>query len=379
MRLAINGWFLSHPSTGSGRYLRALLEHLPATDPELEIHVIAPAHVQSAAMPPGCAMHRVPTAATHLGKVRFEQCVFPRAAQRLAADLAHIPYWAPPLRSQVPFVVTVHDIIPLLLPEHRGAPAARLYTSLVAMATRGAAAVIADSDHSRLDIAKHLRVRDELIHTVHLAADAAYRPRDSFEVDATLREKYGLPESYVLYLGGFHRRKNVHHLLAAWTWAHDPIGAHYPLIIAGALPQHPDGRLFYDLKALAHELDVTDSVRFIGHVDEADKPALYQGAACFVYPSSYEGFGLPPLEAMACGTPVVTTNEASLPEVVGDAAYLIADPTDTRKLGAAIIGAVVDEQLADDLRERGLAQASKFTWARTARETVAVYRAAADG
>lgn len=376
MRLAINGWFLAHPHTGSGRYLRELLAHLPAAAPDVELHVVAPEHVGRATPPEGCRLHLAPVPDTNLGKIRFEQQAFPRAARRLRADLAHVPYWAPPLRSRVPFVVTVHDIIPLLLREHRGSPGVRLYTSLVSSATRGATAVIADSHHSRLDIVEHLGIPCEKVHTVHLAAGSEYEPARTFRAAPRVRDKYGLPDAYVLYLGGFHRRKNVHRILAAWTWANDPIGDLYSLVIAGQLPERPDGRLYFDLPALVDELDIGRTVRFIGPVDEADKPALYQGAACFVFPSSYEGFGLPPLEAMACGTPVVTTGEASLSEVVGDAACLIADPADTRQLGAAIIGVVADEKLADDLRERGLKQAAKFSWEKTARETAQVYRQA---
>ena len=379
MRLAINGWFLSHPHTGTGKYLIALLEHLPAAEPALEIHVIAPTAANTSSLPDQIQIHSTLPRNRVLGKIRFEQRDFPQIADQLGADLAHIPYWAPPLRSKVPFVVTVHDIIPLLLPEHRGSLSVRMYTSLVSTGVGGARAVIADSHHSRLDIVEHLRLPRERVHTVHLAADADYKPADSFEIDPNLQAKYDLPDDYVLYLGGFHRRKNVHRLLAAWSWARDPIGNDYPLIIAGQLPESPDGVLFHDLPALAEELELEDTVRFIGPVDEVDKPALYQGATCFVYPSSYEGFGLPPLEAMACGTPVVTTGKASLPEVVGDAAYYVEDPTDTRKLGAAIIGVVVDGQLADELRERGLKQAAKFSWEKTAHETVAIYRAAADG
>ena len=147
-------------------------------------------------------------------------------------------------------------------------------------------------------------------------------------------------------------------------------------MVAGQLPTHADGRLFHDLPMLANRLGVADTVRFIGPVKEEDKPALYQGAACFVFPSTYEGFGLPPLEAMACNTPVITSARSSLSEVVGDAAYLVDDPEDVRALGAAIIGLVVDGALADDLRERALRQVRRFSWERTASKTVEVYRKA---
>jgi glycosyltransferase involved in cell wall biosynthesis len=273
----------------------------------------------------------------------------------------------------VPFVVTVHDLIPLIMPEYSAGALARLYTALAAAATHGAARVIADSEASRRDVVERLRVRAEQVRAVHLAVGPNFAPGNSFLLDKALQEKYGLPDGYVLYLGGFDPRKNVRGLLAGWTWAASAIGEGYPLVIAGDVP--PPDDFFGDPRGYALELGVADSVRWIGPVAEADKPALYRGAVCFVYPSRYEGFGLPVLEAMACGTPVVTTTAGSLAEVAGDAAYLV-QADDARSIGAGIIATVVQENLADELREKGLAQARKFSWEKTARETAEVYAAA---
>jgi len=375
MRVIVSGWFLSHTDTGSGQYLHALLRELPALATDIDLHLVAPL---PAPQPSGWQLH-VRAAGSHpLAKVRFEQVAIPRAARQLHADIVHIPYWAPPLRSPAPLVVTVHDIIPMLLPEHRSSLPMRLYAALAAAATRGATEVITDSRGSSRDIIARLQLPPERVHTVHLAAAEDFAPAaGAAPAGSSLRAKYGLPECYALYLGGFQQRKNVRHLLAAWTWARLGLPEGCQLVIAGRLPARPDGRLFQDLPAIAVRHGIRESVRFIGAVDEADKPALYQGAACFVFPSSYEGFGLPPLEAMACGVPVVTTGTGSLGEVVGDAAYLVSDPTDARKLGAAIISVIVDTELASDLRARGLKQAALFSWEQTARETVRIYQRAA--
>lgn len=373
MRLAINGWFLSQPYTGSGQYLRELLRHLPDAAADLEIHVFSPVDAE---LPPGCCIHVFKTSLSGIDKVLFEQWHFRRLVNHIGADLLHVPYWAPPLRSPLPFVVTVHDIIPLMLPEYRGSIGDRLYTAMVSAATQGAEMVIADSYSSRSDLLSHLHLPNDQVRVIHLSVGQQYQPSDSIDVDPDICRRYGLSQNYVLYLGGFHHRKNVHRLLEAWTWAADAIGEEYPLVVAGQLPTHADGRLFHDLPMLANRLGVADTVRFIGPVKEEDKPALYQGAACFVFPSTYEGFGLPPLEAMACNTPVITSARSSLSEVVGDAAYLVDDPEDVRALGAAIIGLVVDEALADDLRERALRQVRRFSWERTASKTVEVYRKA---
>ncbi len=168
----------------------------------------------------------------------------------------------------------------------------------------------------------------------------------------------------------------MRHLLAAWTWAQPIASEECPLVIAGHLPKHPDGYLYDDLPDIATELGISDTVKFIGEVKEEDKTALYQLASCFVFPSSYEGFGLPPLEAMACGVPVVTTGSGSLKEIVGDAAYLVSDPVDARELGAAMISIIVDEKLASDLQSRGLIQAARFSWKKTVIETLQIYQQA---
>ncbi len=377
MRLAINGWFHDQPHTGSGQYLRELLAQFPAAAPDIEPILVVPAQQpvggESAESRVAFHISRVPR--TNLGKLRFAQISFPRACRALRADLAHIPYWAPPLASPVPFVVTIHDIMPMLLPEYRGSVLARLYNALITAATPGAARILADSEASRADILQHLRLPEDKVIAIPLAVGPQYQPSPNSLADAAARQKYNLPETYVLYLGGFHPRKNVRNLLAAWTWAAGPLGDNTPLVIAGALPK-PGDRFYDDLPAYAAQLDIADTVRFVGPIDEADKPALYRGAACFVYPSRYEGFGLPPLEAMACGAPVVTTAFSSIPEVVGEAAYLVRDPDDTRALGAAIITVVVEPSVSEALTLKGRRQAQKFSWARTAAETVAAYRQA---
>ncbi len=378
MRIVINGWFLVHdPYTGSGQYVRALLEWLPRVAPEHDYHVVLPGAAASIVqLPEAVSTHTAPVAATHVGKLQFEQATFPSVCKTLGASLAHVPYWAPPLRSPAPIVVTVHDLIPLLLPEYRGSRKVQVYTSLVAAATAGAALVLTDSHASARDIVQHLKLPEERVRAIHLAAGPHYTPKGEWQVDDPIRAGYGIEqEGYVLYLGGFDTRKNVRGLLSAWTWASGSIGQGYPLILAGQLPA-PGSPHYADYLALAQELDIADTVRFIGPVAEAHKPALYRGATAFVYPSRYEGFGLPLLEAMACGVPVVAGSGASLPEVVGSAGYLIP-PDDTRAIGAALLTIVVEPSVHADLRARSLAQAQTFSWERTARETALAYASVA--
>lgn len=381
MFVAINGWFLDQPTTGSGQYTRRLVEallHLPEA-PRLALVVPEGMRIEA---PPGTHLARVripPSLRGHLAKIWFEQTGFPRTCAKLGVDVAHVPYWGGPLRSPVPLLVTIHDLIPLLLPEYRGGVLARLYTGLVAASARGAAGVLTDSDASQKDIIRRLGIATGRVRTVYLAAGPEYMPRGGNTlidraIEKQTREKYGLGEWYVLYLGGYDTRKDVDVLLRAYTFVLDGVGDYFPLALAGRLPDRRSRR-FTDVRALLAQYGLVEGtdVIFTGEVNEADKPSLYRQAACFVFPSRYEGFGLPPLEAMASGTPVVAADAASLPEVVGDGAYLVP-PGDARKLGGAIIAVLVQESLADDLRQKGLAQAGRFSWQQTAQATLDAYR-----
>ncbi len=205
MRVALNGWFLVHNAhTGTGQYLRALCAWLPRVAPQHEYYVVVPAG-RIAEMPSAVRLHPVPCGASDLDKVRFEQILFPRACRALNADAVHVPHWAPPLASPAPFVVTVHDLIPLLtrtLPEYRGGLRVRLYTALVAAATAGASLVLADSEASRQDVLHHLRTRPDKVRTVYLAASERYSPKSDWQADETIRQKASNGKSFVDVLSG---------------------------------------------------------------------------------------------------------------------------------------------------------------------------------
>jgi glycosyltransferase involved in cell wall biosynthesis len=203
--------------------------------------------------------------------------------------------------------------------------------------------------------------------------DERFTPEPQAQDDA-VRQHYRLPHRYVLYLGPHDVRKNVAGLLEAFqivAGADDDVR----LVVGGRLPDASEPPL-YDPRPLARALDLDDRVMFTGWVAEEHKPALYRGAACAVFPSRYEGFGLPVLEALACGTPLVASNTSSLPELVGDAGFAL-DPDDVQGMAGAMLACLVDETLAGELRQRGPRQAARFRWSETARQTLAAYREAA--
>ncbi len=370
MRIGINALFLDRPETGSGQYTRNLLEALAKGDPTNEYLLF------SLGLPPLMFECQPPTSniqypISNLAKLWFEQVSFPLACRREGIDLAHAPYFASPLFPTVPTVVTVHDLIPLILPAYRGSLLVRLYTRLVAAAARRAEAIITVSQASERDIVRYLHIPPERVHVTYEAAGEEFQPVEDEAQLAAIRQKYALPQRYLLYLGGFDQRKNLSTLLRAFALLVNK-QQQARLVIAGKLPGR-DSPLFPDPRRLVRELGVEGSVIFTGWVAEEDKPALLSGATAFVFPSLYEGFGLPVVEAMACGTPVIASNRSSLPEVVGKGGILV-EPTDVEALAEAMEVLLVDDALRAELRQRALAQAAKFSWEQTALETLAVYR-----
>lgn len=368
MHIVVNGWFWGQMSTGSGQYLHGLAQHLPELGAAHHYTLVLPA-ANSNPAPAGWQVEFAPPAARPLGanlaKLWFEQVTFPRACQRLNADIAFTPYWGSSWRRPCPNVVTVHDLIPLLLPAYRGGVPQRAYTWLVSQTARRADLALTDSQASRQDIVQHLGIPAERVQAMLLAADERFQPVTDPAELARVRQRYSLPDRFILYLGGFDVRKNVAGLVRAYALAPKlptfrkvgNFGA--SLVIAGKLPA-ADTPFTPDPRRVAAEAGVADRVHFTGWVDEADKPALYSLASLFVFPSLYEGYGLPVAEAAACGTPVVTSNRSSLPEVEPYA--LLVDPEDTEALAEAIAQALASPPPSFPARRR--------TWLDVAHETL---------
>jgi glycosyltransferase involved in cell wall biosynthesis len=276
----------------------------------------------------------------------------------------------PPLA--VPSVFTVHDLAFLVEPRTH-LPTNRLYlAAMMPRYVRAATAVIADSEATRRDLLRYYRLPPERVRVVHLGVEPQFRPLDAAAARAQVMQRHGLVAPYVLFVGTLEPRKNVRALLAAFAClvqARSDANGSSPLqlVIAGA-----PGWWYDDLFRWVRARGLDSLVHFLGRVADADLPALYSACAAFAYPSLYEGFGLPPLEALACGAPVVCSDRSSLPEVVGDAALQV-DPTRPAALAAALRRVLDDESLRQSLRARGLARAAGFTWERTAAGTLAVY------
>jgi len=303
------------------------------------------------------------------GLLTLGNLAIPAAARRCGLDLIHDPTGLTPFlfgAGRARTVVTVHDVFAWSIPGHSTLADTLIYRHWLPHVLPRVDAVITISQVSRADIVQYLRIPPQKIHIVYRCVGERYHPVSDPQI-AQVRRSYGLPQSYFLFVGSVEKRKNLHRLLQAGSQLWQS-GEHRPLVVVGARR-----RKYAQIINTLQELSLERHVIFTGHVPEADLPALYSGADLFVFPSLYEGFGLPPLEAMACGTPVVTSNTSSLPEVVGDAAITV-DPYDVEALAEAMRRVLSDADLAHDLRQRGLERAARFSWDHAARETIDVYR-----
>lgn len=288
------------------------------------------------------------------------------------ADVYHSPYYLMPYRPGTATLLTVYDVIPLRHPEFSSSRSRLLFRLTTRLALRAAGCVVAITETARQDFIRQFGLPPDRITAIPLAADPSFRPQPGASV-AAVREKYGLREDYVLYLGSNKPHKNLTGLVRAWCEQPKAGGANrqrldaLTLVIAGAWDER-----YPEPKRIAEKAGET-SIRWLGRVDDADLPALYTGASLFVFPSFFEGFGLPVLEAMACGTPVVCSRVSALPEVAGDAAVLF-EPGDNETLRRALQRAIADAGLRHELRERGFARAAAFSWIDTAARTLALYR-----
>jgi len=366
-RVAVNGWFLSAPYTGSGVYVRELVSALSSVAPDIDTVVIAPDGRGIGCHDSDYDWGSYTPIRPGFGKLGFEQFVFPRKARELKADLLHVPYWGACYRFGQSVVVSVLDVISLALPEYRGGLRTRLYGYLLAASAQQASAVISISDAAAQDISRYLHIDATRIHTTYLAAR-----KYGAEVDTTpatvddVRRRHNLPERYVLYFGGFDARKNVESLVRAYALQRNDAVAETPLVIAGRVAED-------HLPRMAQTLGVADRIRFVGEFEESGKPVLLSGASAFVYPSYYEGFGLPVVEAMACGVPVIASDIPVMREIAGQAAILCngSDPADLRRAIASVLG---DSDLSGRLRVLAAEREKRFTWQDCATRTAQVYR-----
>jgi glycosyltransferase involved in cell wall biosynthesis len=382
VRIGINALFLQKPTSGMGQHLLHLLEGLDSLDDkDQQYMLLAPRFrraytVRAPQLSDRFREVEAVSALARLGEnvdqVWWEQVGIVTAGIREKIDLLHCPYWSNPVWSPWPTVVTVHDVIQFVLPEYAWRKISRLYFGMVSVAARRADAVITVSECSKRDIMKIIGLPAERIHVIGNAVDASFYPvRDAWLL-ANVRERYAIAPRFVLYFGGFDMRKNVPRIIEAYSQLPDNLRREYQLVIAGRY-QHLGHPLYPDPRKTVQRLGLEGSVIFTGQIREQDKAPLYSAASVYMFPSLYEGFGMTVLEAMACGTPVLTSNVSALPEVVGDAGALV-DPYSTEAISQTLAELLENQALRDELARRGLERARRFTWPQVAEQTVRVYK-----
>lgn len=354
MKIAIDAQTTLGQKTGFGFYVKNLVEALAKVDPPNEYILIKPQSEKD-----------FPT----WKRFWWDQVAFPRRAKKARVNLLHQPCFSAPILYPGKVIVTCHDLISVFFPENLPLASRLFYSRWMPFSYRRAMLIIADSEHTKKDLIAFLKIPEARIRVVHLAVSRDFRPIKSSKTLAKIRRKYKAGSKYLLHVGTIEPRKNLEFLVRSFALAVRE-GIQENLVITGKRGWYYDG-----LFKLVEKLDLQNRVIFTGYADEKDLPALYSGATAFLFPSLYEGFGLPTLEAMACGTPVISSSTSSLPEVVGRAGILLP-PKDERLWTKNILKVIKDRGLAQTLQHLGIRQARKFTWENTAEKTVEVYKEA---
>jgi len=350
---------LDRTPTGIARYSRELIAALQRVN--ANVTILQTEKVMGGKRTVGVRASRFMHGLLTLGQIEIA-----RISRQKKLDLIHDPTGcAPLLLTGARRVVTIHDVIPFVYPETSTRLDWLIYRIWLPRIVQRLDAIITLSEQSKRDILHYLPVKPEKITVIPAAASVRYHRMDGPQIEQAL-SRYGIRFPYILYVGAIQARKNLTRLLEAYAQVRQ-WSPKWKLVIVGA-PHWKYGPVFEALE----RLQLTANVHFTGYAAESDLPALYNGASLFVFPSLYEGFGLPVLEAMACGAPVITSNCSSLPEVAGDAAILV-NPTDTGELAFAIRQVLEQQDLALNMQQNGIARAQQFSWEHTATRTREVY------
>lgn len=299
----------------------------------------------------------------------FEQYYFPCNLKKENIDIYHIPQNGIGISENIDCkkVITVHDLIPYILPETVGKGYLSKFLKEMPKIINIADAIITVSECSKRDILKFFPIDKNKIFVTPLAADKKYRPMDKELCRNKIKSEYNIDKPFILYVGGFSSRKNVSSLIDAFCRVYKNLDSDHDLVIVGSNKDELE-----NLKSLCSNLSVSKNIKFTGFVRESMMPIFYNASDLFVYPSLYEGFGLPPLEAMSCGTPVITSDISSIPEVTGDSAILI-DPNDIESLMYSIEAILNEASIQNELSLKGLKRSKSYSWEKTSEETLKIY------
>jgi len=376
MKVAIDVRTVLSNRSGVGNYVLHLIQNLEQVDRESIYYFLALKKNLSFLGPLAREQNPLLTVFSHeshpLGDF-WEHFILPLRLKEKGIDVFHGPASLIPFRKDhYRVVVTIHDLVAFLFPETIPLKYGAYMRFLLRQAVKRANKIISVSYHTREDLIKILKVSPEKIVVIHEAPSPNFRPIEHTKVRTLLKERYGITQKYIYHLGNIEPRKNLIVLLEAFTRVCREYGSEYQLVVSGQ-----KGWLIRSLSQFLKNYPNRDQVLFTGYVPVEDLPFFMNGAELFVFPSLYEGFGLPVLEAMSCGIPVVSSNRSSIPEIVGSAGVLI-DPTNTQELADQIIVLLRNEAERNRLSLLGKEQAARFSWLEVARKTLDVYRSVKD-
>ena len=372
MRIGLDGFPLLTPRTGVGHYTFELARALALLAPSDAFELIAPGPFPSSIIEdirlncPG-NLRAVNTDANSIRRRRWWAVGLPLYLRKASLDLFHGTNYEVPLWSKRRSVLTIHDLSILLHPGTHQAELARRARRRLPVMARSAGMIVTAAECVRREISEHLHVQADRVAVTPFAPRSGFQTVPPEQAKET-KQRLGIEDEFVLFVGTVEPRKNLLTLVRAFDQILRQTSRRPQLVVAGA-----EGWLMDELLAFIKESAIGDRLRFTGYLDDDDLRALYSSCAVFVYPSIYEGFGLPPLEAMACGAPVIASNIATFRETLGSAAQLI-ELNDVEALSRSIVEVLDDEDLRRGLSRRGLEQAAKFSWERTAQLTLEVYR-----
>lgn len=367
MKIGIDGraakWYRG---TGIGTYTYQLISNLNKIDSLNDYLIFLP---DSSILDSLNSNFHIKSADNNENPNFWDQVSVPNILDDSKIDIYHVPQNGVGLSENINCskVITLHDIIPLKMPETVSRRYLNIFNNILPSLIPKCDGIITVSEFSKNDIAKDFNFPKEKIYVTHLAAEKIYKPLDKNICKNIIKLKYSIDNNFILYVGGFSPRKNILGLIEAFSILPSSIREKNSLVITGH-----KGISYPIYKERTEQLNIADHVIFTDFINLEDMPLFYNAAKLLVYPSFYEGFGLPPLEAMACGTPVIASNVTSLPEVCEDSAILI-NPEDTQELSFAIQELLEDENLINEMTQKSLMRSRKFSWQKTALQTIQAY------
>lgn len=366
MHIGIDARFVQGPNTGVTNYLINLLKGISRVDKSntYSIFLSKPDYND-----------RIPNAANFHIKINTTNALiwknvwFPNEVRRLKIDVVHFPAYTGSFVNIGKNVVTIHDLINKVNPKWLSRRELILIDLPIQIAIKKATKIIAVSENTKKDIMKYYKVEDGKIFVTLEAADSSFGPNNDLSSIEWIKNEYAINTDFILFVGVLFKRRNIDRLLEAFSFLKRNANIKHKLVIAGLKKK------YFNLDKHINKYNLNADVIYIGHIKQADLPLLYNAASFFVYPSLYEGFGLPVLEAMSCGKAVITSNVSSLPEIIGDAGLLI-NPYKTEELYGAIYRLVKDSALRENLGRLALARSKIFSWDKMAKESISIYKEA---